>query len=265
MSEANVIFTLDGVNVTVQCSPEDKMRDICQKYGTKIKINPSSLIFLYGGNQLNMDLRFKEQANLMDKTNKEMKVLVYKIEHYGLICPKCGEKIEINKENIDNIISSNNNIRDNIIGIKSQIENIINTNNTSINLINIHLKNINIILNTINEDIIKNNEKLNNLLNDYINNKSKNIIKGILDIKSNQINNNILLFNTDINEGIDVYLNNEKIEMIKEDKKWIINYKFKKAKKYLFEIHFNNIINNMERFFQECHNIILLDYSNFDT
>ena len=177
MSEANVIFTLDGVNVTVQCSPEDKMRDICHKYGTKIAIDPNSLLFLYGGNQLNMDLRFKEQANSIDKANKEMKVLVYQIEHYGLICPKCGEKIEINKEKIDNIISLNNNIRDNIIGIKSQIEKIINTNNTSINLINIHLKNINIVLNTINEGVVKNNEKLNNLLNDYINNKIKNIIK----------------------------------------------------------------------------------------
>ena len=106
MSEANVIFTLDSVNVTVQCSPEDKMRDICHKYGTKIEIDSNSLLFLYGGNQLNMDLRFKEQANSIDKTNKEMKVLVYKIEHDGLICPKCGEKIEINKEKIDNKVSN---------------------------------------------------------------------------------------------------------------------------------------------------------------
>ena len=129
MSEANVIFTLDGVNVTMQCSPEEKMRDICKKYGMKIAIDPNSLLFLYGGNQLNMDLRFIEQTNSIDKANKEMKVLVYKIEHDGLICPKCGEKIEINKEKIDNIISLNNNIRDNIIGIKSQIEKIINSNN----------------------------------------------------------------------------------------------------------------------------------------
>jgi len=31
MSEANVIFSLDGVNLTIQFSTEDKLRDICQK------------------------------------------------------------------------------------------------------------------------------------------------------------------------------------------------------------------------------------------
>ena len=162
MSEGNVIFTLDGIDITIQCSQEDKMSYICQKYGAKIKLNPNSLIYLYGGNQLNMQLKFKEQANSIDKINKVMKVLVYKTENEGFKCPKCGEKIKLNKEKIDNIISSYNNIKDNIIGIKTQIENIINANNTSINIINIQLKNIDIILNTINEDINKNNEKLNN-------------------------------------------------------------------------------------------------------
>ena len=51
MSQANVIFTLDGVDLTVQCSPEDKMRDICLRYVTKIESNLNSLLFLYGGNK----------------------------------------------------------------------------------------------------------------------------------------------------------------------------------------------------------------------
>ena len=37
MSEANVIFTLKGANSTIKCSTEDKLREICQKYSTKIK------------------------------------------------------------------------------------------------------------------------------------------------------------------------------------------------------------------------------------
>ena len=47
MSQANAIFTLDGSNYIIQCSKEDKMRDICQKYAIKMNINMNSLIFLY--------------------------------------------------------------------------------------------------------------------------------------------------------------------------------------------------------------------------
>ena len=117
-------------------------------------------MFLYGGNQLNFDLRFIDQASLIDRENNKMRILVYKNEEDGFICPKCGEKIKLNTEKIDDIILSNNNIKDNIIGIKAQIENIINSNNSSVNLINIQLKNINILLNTINEDI----KKMKNLI-----------------------------------------------------------------------------------------------------
>ncbi len=56
MTEANVIFNFEGVDVTVQCSKEEQMKDICQKYVNKIDKNINSLIFLYGGNQLNFNL-----------------------------------------------------------------------------------------------------------------------------------------------------------------------------------------------------------------
>ena len=98
MSEAKVIFTLDGINLTIQCTPEDKIKDICNKYATKIDDNINSLIFLYGGNQMNMELSFKEQANSIDRNNKEMRVLVYKNETEDFVCPKCGEKIKFNTD-----------------------------------------------------------------------------------------------------------------------------------------------------------------------
>jgi len=98
------------------------------------------------------------------------------------------------------IISSNKNIKDQIDGIKFNIDNIIRI--SSVNLVNTQLKNINTILNTIIEDIQKNNEKLGKLLDEYknVNNndyQNKNVIKGILDIKSNEINNKIILFNSE--------------------------------------------------------------------
>ena len=60
MSEAKVIFTLDCVNLAIQCSINDKMGDICQKFANKINKNMNSLIFLYEGNEINFELKFKE-------------------------------------------------------------------------------------------------------------------------------------------------------------------------------------------------------------
>ena len=125
MAEANAIFTLDGIEVTIQCSKKERMKDICQRFAIKAQINPDSFVFLYGGNKLNFNLAFKDQANSIDNGNNEMKVLVYKLEYEEFKCPKCGEKIMLNKEKIDEIIQINNKINDSINGIKLQLENII--------------------------------------------------------------------------------------------------------------------------------------------
>ena len=63
MSEANVLFSLDGVNIAIQCTTEDKMKDICKNYSIKINKNMNSLLFLYEGNQVNYELSYKEYAN----------------------------------------------------------------------------------------------------------------------------------------------------------------------------------------------------------
>ena len=52
---ASVIFTFEGVPLTIQCSKEEKMKDICNKYLSKINKSINSLYFLYGGNQVNME------------------------------------------------------------------------------------------------------------------------------------------------------------------------------------------------------------------
>ena len=109
MQGTNVVFTLDGVDLSIQCTPNDVMKDICQKYANKINRNINSLVFLYGGNQLNFNLKFKDI--IIDKKSKEMKVLVYSNEIDEFICPKCGEKIKLNTEKIDNIILYINNLK----------------------------------------------------------------------------------------------------------------------------------------------------------
>ena len=122
MSEANALFTLDGCDLIIQCSKEDKMRDICQKYATKVNENLNSLLFLYWGSRINFELKFKEQANSLDNDNNKMSILVYKNEIDEFVCPKCGERLKVDTTKIDEIISSNNYIKQKIESIKFNIE-----------------------------------------------------------------------------------------------------------------------------------------------
>ena len=176
MDKANTIFTLEGVDVIIPCSTKDKMGTICQKYTTKIEKNINSLVFLYGGNQLNFQLSLEEQANSLDKQRKNMNILVYKNVDYSFIS-ESEENINLIKDKIDDIIKSINNIKDNITGVKSIVENIIKK--STINSLNTQLKKMYLILNNINKDIEKNNERLKDLLND-----NHNIINNLINIEN---------------------------------------------------------------------------------
>ena len=250
MSEAKVIFTLNEVNITIKCATEDKMEDICKSYSIKINQNMNSLLFLYEGNKVNFGLSFKEQANLIDRNNNEMKVLVNKIGNNIFICPKYDEKINLNSEKLDEIIVSNNEIKDNIIGINLQTDNIIKT--SSMNSLNIHLKNDGEKLNMVAEDI-KNNEKLHNLFDDYININNNNNLKISNTFKSNPNYESVdCLKNKNLLENIKSiffsriifsYLDEKiKLKIIKYNKKLknkidikLINYKFYSGKYIIYE------------------------------
>ena len=209
MEQAKVIFTLDGVDLAIQCQNKDKMKDICQKYATKINQDINSFLFLYGGNQLNFQLCFNEQASSIDRNTNVMKVLVYKNESEGLVCPKCGEKISLNTEKFNDIILTYNEIRDTIDGIILQMNNMINQNSME-NSIKNQLKNMNKMINILYEDIKKNNEKLKNALVEpkyykSINNNSTNI-----NFSNNNSYNNNNKINPDINNNNLIVINNNK-------------------------------------------------------
>ena len=138
MSNASVIFSFEGKDILIQCSKEDKMKDISQKYAMKLGRDINSLIFLYRGNQLNFQLCFKD---LVDKEQSEMNVLVIENENDELKCPECGERIKLNTEKINDIRSSINNINDIVRGAKLMIDSIIKI--STVDVVNIQLKNIN--------------------------------------------------------------------------------------------------------------------------
>ena len=103
--KTNVIFSFEGAMIIVQCSKEDKMKDICQKLANLIRKNLNSLIFLYGGNLINFQLSFKDQANLTDKKRNEMSILVYKNGNSSSASSEYSENININTEIINVIFS----------------------------------------------------------------------------------------------------------------------------------------------------------------
>ena len=201
MSKAIVVFSFEGIFIQIQCITEDKMKDICQKFANKIKKSINSYVFLYGGNQLNFQLCFKDLANSIDKERNEMKILVIPYEKDELSCPNCGEKINLNIDKINDIKSSIHNINDTIKGAKLMIDNIIKI--SSVDAINVQLKNVNLIFNNLNEDIKKLSVKFNNLFDiENINKENKeksnfnNYIIAEINVKDEDINKDIKIIDS---------------------------------------------------------------------
>ena len=106
---AKVVFNYNGINTTITCDYNEKIKRICQNFCTKANIDKNDIFFTYGGNagnQFNEELTFIQMANNFDKENRQMNVLVQKLNKSNseskfikpkeIICPECGENIRIN-------------------------------------------------------------------------------------------------------------------------------------------------------------------------
>ena len=107
---SQVIFSFTGIETTIQCINGDKMRDICNKFSEKIKIDINIIYFIYGSDRINLELTFEQQANEIDKERNIMNILVYEkektsvvndgiVKSRDIICPKCGENCLIKFNN----------------------------------------------------------------------------------------------------------------------------------------------------------------------
>ena len=174
---AEILFQYEGQNITIQCNKNQKMFDTCKILANKIKINIESLIFLYEGNQINLDKIYNE-------ITKENKINIFVKKKEDEYCPKCGRIL--NDKIIDEILSLNKNVNSILDRLKNQIDNIINdiNNKKDIIYINSQLKNINEIINGMNNNTKKINDKLNYIKHIPNNNINENKIKGDK-IKSN--------------------------------------------------------------------------------
>ena len=144
-------FTYEGRDIIIQCTKNQKMKDICTNLSNKINFGLNSLVFLYGGGKLNLEKIFQE----LTKENR-ICILVDKYENEE-ICPKCGRIL--NNDIINELVSSNNNVNSSLKGIRRQIETIIDDINNKVDTNDIinQLKNVNVLINNINEDIKKMN------------------------------------------------------------------------------------------------------------
>ena len=106
-------FIFNGVETIIQCLKNDRMKDICYKYASKVQIDINNLYFIYGSNILDLELTYDEIINEIDKERKSMKILVNEsnnkiikndgiIKSKDIICPKCKENclIDINNYKI---------------------------------------------------------------------------------------------------------------------------------------------------------------------
>jgi len=272
-------FIYEGNQINIQCDKNQKMNEICNNLSNKINMNLNSLIFLYGGSQLNLDKKLNE----ITKENK-INILVYKKENEKEICPKCGRIL--NNKIIDNIIVLNNNINITLLGLRNNIENIIN------NLINqkdmylsSQLKNVNILINNIiNEDIKKMNNELNKIKNnDYITNNTnikENELKNEIICIYNKQDNEINLLH-DYNENVGYWdkqrkklylegknnINENNIEIYINNKKIKFDYKYKSNEKGNIQVifKFNKLLTNTNHMFWKCSSLESIDLSSFNT
>ena len=103
-----VIFIYETVNTKVIGKRNDLLKDLCQTFAAQKGLEMDNLYFLYGGEIINYELTFNQQAKEEDKKNGKMNILVYSynktiinensnsIQSEEVICPKCLENCLIN-------------------------------------------------------------------------------------------------------------------------------------------------------------------------
>ena len=68
---AEAIFNYEGVNTTIQCNLNDKMKDVIANFLNKIIEKGDNFFYLYNGSEINKELTFNEQAKIWIKTERK--------------------------------------------------------------------------------------------------------------------------------------------------------------------------------------------------
>ena len=97
----SIEFIYNGNNFIIQCDLYDKLKDIINKFLSKVLIEKNLLIFLYSGNIINEELQLSE---MIGKDEEGIKILVVNLKDISnyksiikskyIICPQCEENIK---------------------------------------------------------------------------------------------------------------------------------------------------------------------------
>ena len=140
---AEINFVYNGINTIIQTKINIKFKEVCQKFCIKLQKDINKLIFIYGGEILNLDLEFNQVVNLIDKEKNKMNILVYDknstiinnneriIKSKDIICPICGELCLINFNDYKIVLNNCKNNHENII-LLNEFENSQNINENKI-------------------------------------------------------------------------------------------------------------------------------------
>ena len=144
---SKVEFNYKGNNTIVLCQGDEKIEDICKRYALKILIDINNVYFLYGGNQMNLQLTYNQIINNADRQREMMSVLVYDID--DTIVPNDNKIIKpdfpVCVECKESVLLELKNYKINLLGCKNDHINNISINeydiNRSIDLSKIECKN----------------------------------------------------------------------------------------------------------------------------
>ena len=103
---SQVEFDYNQEKIIIQCRPDEKMKEVIQKFLTKFDNKLSNeIFFLFGGNKLDEELTFNEIAKNIDKESNQLNILVkeekkeekssFLKKSKNIICPECKENARI--------------------------------------------------------------------------------------------------------------------------------------------------------------------------
>jgi len=95
----NINFKYNQNTIIIQCNANDCMRDICQKFASKINADVDSKVYIFNNTKLNintdLNLTFAQQINSDDINDKEIQVYDNKDKEYTVKFTYKGENKEI--------------------------------------------------------------------------------------------------------------------------------------------------------------------------
>ena len=86
-----VIFTYEKIFIPIECDLNEKIKDICQKFITKIELYNVEINYFYKKEKINEELTFEELANEYDKERKTINIIAERVN-------KNIKKIDIKEE-----------------------------------------------------------------------------------------------------------------------------------------------------------------------